>query len=127
MVTSKNRRKQDVGVRMEARYLWKVPWFTNVLTLEPCKSFTKLKHKEKSKGTTYQMEYDRTVLSKPSKEAELSRLVLLKSTPLVPEVALLSWEVAPSTSWQTSSSVKEVDSESWAPTEERLVRSELWS
>lgn len=62
----------------------------------------------------------------PSKEAELPRLARLASTPLVPEAALLSWEeVAPSNSWQTSSSVKEVDSESWAPTEERLVRSEL--
>lgn len=65
-------------------------------------------------------------LDKPSKEVELSRLVLLKSIPLVPVVAPLSWEeVAPSNSGQTSSSVKEVDSESWAPTEERLVRSEL--
>lgn len=65
-------------------------------------------------------------LGEPSKEAELPRLARLTSIPLVPEAALLSWEeAAPSNSWQTSSSVKEVDSESWAPTEERLVRSEL--
>lgn len=66
------------------------------------------------------------LLNKPSTEAELSRLVLLNSIPLVPVVAPHSWvEGAPSNSGQTSSSVKEVDSESWAPTEERLVRSEL--
>lgn len=48
---------------------------------------------------------------KPSKEAELSRLVLLKSAPLVPEVVLLSekW-LLPTHGSETSSSVKEVDS-----------------
>lgn len=41
----------------------------------------------------------------PSKEAELSKLVLLKLAPLAPEAVLLSWEeAAPSNSGQLSSS-----------------------
>lgn len=87
--------------------------------------FYKIKTKEKKVKVSHTI-CSIIKLDKPSKEAELSRLVLLKSIPLFPEAAQLSWEeVAPSNSWQTSSSVKEVDSESWAPTEERLVRSEL--
>lgn len=40
----------------------KMPWFNIVLTLEVCKSCTKIKHTgKKSKGTTYQMKYDNTV------------------------------------------------------------------
>lgn len=46
----------------ESQASLKEPWFSIVLTLEPCKSFTKIKHKgKKSKGTTYQIKQDRTV------------------------------------------------------------------
>lgn len=62
----------------------------------------------------------------PSWEAELSRLVLLRPIPLISDV-VFSWGEALSKSLQTSSSVNEVDSESRAPRDETLARSEFWS
>lgn len=65
-------------------------------------------------------------LAEPSWEAELSRLVLLMLIPLISDV-VFSWGEALSKSLQTSSSVREVDSESRAPRDETLARSEFWS
>lgn len=65
-------------------------------------------------------------LAELSWEAELSRLVLLMLIPLISDV-VFSWGEALSKSLQTSSSVREVDSESRAPRDETLARSEFWS
>lgn len=65
-------------------------------------------------------------LAELSWEAELSRLVLLMLIPLISDV-VFSWGEALSKSLQTSSSVREVDSESRAPSDETLARSEFWS
>lgn len=64
---NKNGYFQALGENKMKGWGWKADlpksaWLSNCFgDLELCKSFTKLKQREKSKGTTYKMQYDQAV------------------------------------------------------------------